>query len=161
VRERKGKKLQKKAKGKKKKKKKKKTPSIPQQRKDPQQMFVCRHCCRCTRAIARALARLLARALSLLRPRSATAPPSCWDPTSTYYYVHAIEPSDRSHPLHRTVEDDGTMRSVLYKTYRIIYTYRILRGTGRLRFFEGLLGGGGWGVFITMVLKQPKLWASS
>jgi hypothetical protein len=55
------------------------------------------------------------RALSLLRPRSATAPLSCWDPTLTYCYVHAIEPSDRLHSLHCIVDDDEMMRSVLYK----------------------------------------------
>jgi hypothetical protein len=79
-------------------------------------------------SLERFLARSLARALSLLRPRSATAPPSCWDPASTYYYVDAIEPSDRSHPLHRTVEDDGMMRSVLYKTYRIIQIHTVFYG---------------------------------
>ncbi len=64
----------------------------------------------------RSSAPLIACALSLLCPRSITAPLCCWDPTLTYYYVHAIEPSDRSHPLHHTVEDDGMMRSILYKT---------------------------------------------
>jgi len=37
---------------------------------------------------------LFARTLSLLRPRSTTAPSFCWDPTLTYYYLHTIEPSD-------------------------------------------------------------------
>jgi hypothetical protein len=92
-------------------------------------------------SLERFLARSLARALSLLRPRSATAPPSGWDPTSTYYYVDAIEPSDRSHPLHRTVEDDGMMRSVLYKTYRIIYKY-ISYFTGH---WPSTVPRGGWG----------------
>jgi hypothetical protein len=42
----------------------------------------------------RSSARSLACALSLLHPWSTTTPPFCWDPTSTYYYVHAIESSD-------------------------------------------------------------------
>jgi hypothetical protein len=54
-------------------------------------------------------ARSLAHALSLLRLQSTAALLFCWDPTSTYYYVHAIELSDRSHPLHRIIEDDGMM----------------------------------------------------
>jgi len=33
----------------------KKKPSIPHQNKDPQPLFVCRHYCRCTRAIVRML----------------------------------------------------------------------------------------------------------
>jgi hypothetical protein len=72
------------------------------------------------------LERSLARALSLIPPLLLRL---CWDPTSTYYYyVHAIEPSDRSHPLHRTAEDDGITRSVLYKTYRIIYIHIVFYG---------------------------------
>jgi hypothetical protein len=44
----------------------------------------------------------LAHAFSLLRLRSTTTPLFCWDPTSTYYYVHAIEPSNWS--LHYIVQ---------------------------------------------------------
>jgi hypothetical protein len=61
-------------------------------------------------------AQMFARAFSSICSHSNTTPPFCWDPTSTYYYVHAIEPSDRLHPLHRTVEGNEMMRFVLYKT---------------------------------------------
>ncbi len=64
----------------------------------------------------RSLVRSLPHTLSLLRPQSTIPPPFCWDPTLTYYYVHAIEPSDQLHPLHHIVEDGRMMRSVLYKT---------------------------------------------
>jgi hypothetical protein len=75
----------------------------------------------------RSSARSLAR--SRAQSASATAPPSLLGPNlDLLYYVHAIEPSDGSHPLHRTAEDDGIMRSVLYKTYRIIYIHIVFYG---------------------------------
>jgi hypothetical protein len=64
----------------------------------------------------RSSAPLLAHALSLLCPWSPTIPPICWDPMLTYYYVHAIELFNQSHPLHHTVEDNRMMQSILCKT---------------------------------------------
>jgi len=49
------------------KKERKKKPSIPQERKHLQQLVVCRHYCRCTRAIAQALLCSLMRSVCFVR----------------------------------------------------------------------------------------------